>query len=94
MTELGVRRVLTPEQLSTFRQIRQQRLRQAQMQRRLDNNNQQRPLKNPRLENGINTPPRNQDANRPAGGGQGGRNANPALTPRERRGLLPRRIRP
>jgi Spy/CpxP family protein refolding chaperone len=95
MTELNIRRVLTPEQLNTFRLIRQERIRQAQMNRRLENGNPQGPLRNRRLENGINPPPpRNGDESRPAGGGQGGRNLNPALGPRERRGGLPRRIRP
>jgi Spy/CpxP family protein refolding chaperone len=94
-TELNIRRVLTPEQLNTFRMIRQERIRQAQMKRRLENGNPQGPLRNRRLENGINQPPaRNGDESRPAGGGQGSRNLNPTLGPRERRGGLPRRIRP
>jgi Spy/CpxP family protein refolding chaperone len=95
-TELNIRRVLTPEQLNTFRTIRQERIRQAQIKRRLENGNSQGPLRNRRLENGINqsTAPRNGDESRPAGAGQGGRNPNPALGPGSRRGVLPRRIRP
>ena len=95
-TELNIRRVLTPEQLNTFRTIRQERIRQAQLKRRLENGNPQGPLRNRRLENGINqsTTPRNGDESRPAGGGQGGRAPNPALGPGARRGVLPRRIRP
>jgi Spy/CpxP family protein refolding chaperone len=94
-TELGIRRVLTPQQLNTFRTIRQQRIREAQMNRRLENANQQRPLRNRRLENGINPPPlRAPDEARPVGGGQGGRVLNPLLGPRQRRNGLPRRIRP
>jgi Spy/CpxP family protein refolding chaperone len=94
-TELGIRRVLTPEQLNTFRTIRQQRIREAQMNRRLENANKQRPLGNRRLENGINPPPiRDRSEAQPGGGGQGGRVLNPALGPRQRRGGFPRRIRP
>ena len=92
MTELNIRRVLTPEQLNTFRRIRQERIR-AQVERRLENGNQQRPLKNDRLENGV-APQAQRGAGRNAADVQGGRNANPALTPRERRALFGRRIRP
>lgn len=94
-TELGIRRVLTPQQLGTFRMIRQQRIREAQMKRRMENANQQRPLGNRRLQNGINlSAPRDRSVERPGGGGQGGRNLNPVLGPRQRRNGLPRRIRP
>lgn len=94
-TELGIRRVLTPQQLGEFRRIRQQRIRNAQMKRRMENANQQRPLGNRRLQNGINlSAPRNRSLDQPGGGGQGGRNANPALGPRQRRDGLPKRIRP
>jgi hypothetical protein len=95
-TELNIRRVLTPEQLNAFRSIRQERIRAAQLKRRQENGNLQGPLRNQRLENGINSPsPRERDESRPlGGGGQGGRNANPTLGPRERRGGLPKRIRP
>ena len=94
-TELNIRRVLTPEQLNTFRTIRQERMRQAQIRRRMENGNPQGPLRNRRLENGINqsATPRNPES-RPAGAVQGDRNLNPTLGPRERRGGLPRRIRP
>jgi Spy/CpxP family protein refolding chaperone len=78
MTELNIRRVLTPEQLTTFREIRNKHL-QAQREQRL-NGNQPRPLRNQRLENSV--------------APQGQRNANPVLTPRERRALLRGRIRP
>ncbi|MDQ3818653.1 MAG: Spy/CpxP family protein refolding chaperone [Acidobacteriota bacterium] len=54
MTELKIRRVLTPEQLSTFRAIRRQRALENQMRRRQENANQARPLNNRRLENGVN----------------------------------------
>ncbi|HEX8888210.1 MAG TPA: periplasmic heavy metal sensor [Pyrinomonadaceae bacterium] len=86
MTELNIRRVLTPEQLDKFRTIRQGRMR-AQAEQRLENGNQQRALKNDRLENSVQGNPR-----RPAADGQGGRN--PMLTPRERRALFGRRVRP
>ena len=94
-TELGIRRVLTPQQLGTFRMIRQQRIREALMKGRPENGNQQRPLRNRRLENGINlSSPRNRSLEQPGGGGQGGNNSNPALGPRQRRNAIPRRIRP
>lgn len=81
LTELSIRRVLTPEQLNTFRRIRQDRM-NAQRGRRLDNAEQQRPLRNRRLENGINRPaPGDPVEGRPAG-------------QRQRRLGLPRRIRP
>lgn len=93
-TELGIRRVLTPQQLNTFRTIRQQRIREAQMNRRLENANQQRPRGNRRLGDGLNAPPLRVPAEaRPGGGGQGGRISAPVLGPRQRRGGL-RRIRP
>lgn len=88
MTELNIRRVLTPDQLSTFRRVRQERLR-AQREQRLENGNGRRPLKNQRLENSI-----QRNAGQDAAGGQGGQGDNPRLTPRERRALFPRRIRP
>lgn len=95
-TELSIRRVLTPEQLNTFRLIRQQRMRDAQLKRRQENGNQQGPLRNQRLGNGMNqAPPPGAVEGRPAGnGGQGGQGVNPPLGPRQRRGVLPRRIRP
>jgi Spy/CpxP family protein refolding chaperone len=80
-TELGIRRVLTPQQLNTFRMIRERRIREAQMNRRLENANQRRPL----LRDGSEA--------RPGGGGRGGQLAPPVLGPRQRRGGL-RRIRP
>lgn len=89
MTELNIRRVLTPDQLSTFRKIRQEHIR-AQREQRLENGNQQRPLKNDRLENSV----QRNAGGRNATDGQGGRNSNPPLTPRERRALFGRRIRP
>jgi Spy/CpxP family protein refolding chaperone len=93
-TELGIRRVLTPQQLSTFRLIRRERIREAQLKRRMENGKQQRPQGNRRLQNGINlSNPRPALGERPGGGGQGGRNPNTLLGPRQRRGL-PRRIRP
>jgi Spy/CpxP family protein refolding chaperone len=90
-TELSIRRVLTPQQLNTFRQIRQQRIREAQMQRRMGNANQQRPQGNRRLRGGMNAPLLREA--RPGEGGQGGQIAPPLLNPRQRRGGL-RRIRP
>ena len=87
MTELSIRRVLTPQQLNTFRTIRQQRIREAQI-RRLENADPQRPVGDRRLENGMNpTLPR-----RPAGGKPGNRVSPPLLRPRQIRGF-PRRIR-
>ncbi|MDQ1422158.1 MAG: periplasmic protein CpxP/Spy [Acidimicrobiaceae bacterium] len=94
-TELGIRHVLTPEQLNTFRTIRQQRIREAQIKRRMENDNPQRPLRNRRLQNGINlSSPRDRSEGRPGGGVQGGRNPDPLLSPSQRRGGFPRRIRP
>src|ERR1044071_3193226 len=94
-TELGIRRVLTPQQLGTFRMIRQERIREAQLKRRMENGNQQRPLRNRRLQNGINlSAPRPALEGRPGGGGQGGPTPNPTLRPRQRRAGLFRRIRP
>lgn len=91
MTELSIRRVLTPAQLNTFRTIRQQRIRAAQIRRRLQN---RRPLGDRYMENGTNqTSPLDRNEGRPAGGGQGGRDASPVLAPRRRRGGF-RRIRP
>jgi Spy/CpxP family protein refolding chaperone len=92
MTELKIRRVLTAEQLTTFRRIRQERLR-AQMERRLENGDQQRPLGNQRPANAINQVPLgDRNEARSNANGQGDRKALPALTPRERRAL--RKIRP
>lgn len=54
LTELSIRRVLTPEQLSTFREIRRQRAIENQIKRRQENANQPKPLNNKRIENGIN----------------------------------------
>jgi hypothetical protein len=85
MTELNIRRVLTAEQLNTFRMIRQQRMRDAQMRRRGENGDDPGPPRNRRLENGLNQP-------RPGGVRQGNGNVSPALNPP--RGNLPRRIRP
>jgi Spy/CpxP family protein refolding chaperone len=86
-TELSIRRVLTPQQLNTFRTIRQERIRAAQMKRRMENAN--RPLGNRRLQNGINPSPTDDRVEgRPAGGRA------PLLGPRPRRNGLPRRIRP
>ena len=95
MTELSIRRVLTPQQLDIFRTIRRQRIREAQLKRRLENANPQRPLRNRRLENGLDSPlMRDRSEGRPAGGGQGGRVLNPLPGARQRRGQLLRRIRP
>jgi Spy/CpxP family protein refolding chaperone len=94
MTELSIRRVLTPQQLNTFRTIREQRIREAQQKRRMENPNRPGPLGNRRLENGLNLPPGQGGSEAQSGGGPGGREANPALGPRQRRGGLPRRIRP
>jgi Spy/CpxP family protein refolding chaperone len=92
-TELSIRRVLTPQQLNTFRMIRQRRIRQAQMNRRLENANRRRPLGNRRLGDGLNQPPlQDRSQARPGGVQQGGQMAAPVLGPRPRRGL--RRIRP
>lgn len=84
-TELGIRRVLTPQQLNTFRMIRQQRIREAQMNRRRGNVNQQR-----RLGRGINALPLRDG--RPGAGGLDGQLA-PLHGPGQRRGGL-RRNRP
>ena len=95
LTELSIRRVLTPQQLDTFRTIRQQRIREAQIKRRMENANPQRRLRNRRLENGLESPLiRDRSEVQPAGGGQGGRILNPLPGTRQRRGQWPRRIRP
>jgi Spy/CpxP family protein refolding chaperone len=94
MTELGIRRVLTPQQLNTFRTIRQQRIREAQMKRRMENANQQSPLNGRRRGNGMNAPLMNDRTNSQPAGQQGDRGPNPLIGPRQRRGGLPRRIRP
>lgn len=86
MTELNIRRVLTPEQLNTFRRIRGERIR-AQMGQGNGNDNR-RALRNERLENSIQRKA-GQNPDTPVR-----RNANPILTPRERRALFGRRIRP
>lgn len=89
--ELSIRRVLTPEQLNTFRMVRQQRTRAAEIRRRLKN---RRPLGDRFLENGTNqASPLDRNEGRPADGGQGGRDADSLLGPRRRRGGL-RRISP
>ncbi|MDT4969770.1 MAG: motif family protein [Acidobacteriota bacterium] len=92
MTELNIRRVLTAEQLTTFRAIRLQRMRDAQMRRR-ENAEEGGPAGSRRLENGLGTPPkRERDQGRPGEVRQGNGTINPALIPR--RANLPRRIRP
>ena len=88
-TELSIRRVLTPQQLNTFRTVRQERIRAAQMKRRMENANGLRPLGNRRLQNAINP---SSPVDRAKGSPDAGRN--PLLGPRPRRGGLPRRIRP
>jgi Spy/CpxP family protein refolding chaperone len=92
LTELNIRRVLTAQQLNTFRIIRLQRMRDAQMQRRMENGEQPGP-RNQRMENGGNRPmKRDGEPRRPADLRQGNGNVNPVMIPR--RGNLPRRIRP
>lgn len=91
MTELSIRRVLTPEQLNTFRTIRAERIRAAQIRRRLQS---RRPLGDRYLENGANqTSPPDRNEGRSAGGGQGGRDPDTTLAPRRRRGGF-RRLHP
>jgi Spy/CpxP family protein refolding chaperone len=95
MTELSIRRELTPQQLEIFRTIRRERIREAQLRRRMENANPQRPTRGRRLENGLDSRPlRDRSMRRPAVGGRGGRVLNPLLAPRQRRGGLPERIRP
>ena|SRR2546423_7255561 len=72
-TELRVRRVLTPEQLQTFRDLRQQARREQRIQRQLNrgvNPNPQRPgqnnLNNPNNPNRVNPNNPNQRPNAPA----------------------------
>jgi Spy/CpxP family protein refolding chaperone len=91
MTELGIRRVLTLQQLNTFRMIRGQRIREAQMKRRMDNANG---LRDRRPGNAINQPLMNDRPDIQPGGQQGGRGNSPLLSPRRRGSGLPRRIRP
>jgi Spy/CpxP family protein refolding chaperone len=94
MTELSIRRVLTPQQLNTFRTIREQRIRETQQRRRMGNPDRPRPLGgNRRLDNGLNLPPGQDRSEARPDGRPAGRETNPALGPRQRRGL-PRRIRP
>lgn len=52
-TELSIRRVLTAEQLNTFRAIRMRRMRDAQLRRRGDEGGPNRPQGGPPLEGGI-----------------------------------------
>ena len=78
LTELGIRRILTPEQLNIFRTVRERRLRAAGARRRPGA--RIRALGGDRLEG-------------PAGEAPARRNR-PLLGPRRRRGLLPGRIRP
>ncbi|HUQ33736.1 MAG TPA: Spy/CpxP family protein refolding chaperone [Pyrinomonadaceae bacterium] len=94
MTELGIRRVLTLQQLNTFRTIREQRIREAQMKRRMENAGQRRPPGDRRPGNAINQPLMNDRPDIQPGEQQGDRGAAPLLGPRQRRGGLPRRIRP
>jgi Spy/CpxP family protein refolding chaperone len=91
MTELGIRRVLTLQQLNTFRMIRGQRIREAQMKRRMENADG---LRDRRPGNAINQPLMNDRTDIQPGGQQGGRGTPPLLGPRRRGGGLPRRIRP
>jgi periplasmic protein CpxP/Spy len=80
MTELSIRRVLTPEQLQTFRTIRQERVRAAEMNRR---GARLRRLGDRQLENGTKLPPARERLR--------GRSL---LLPRQRRNRLPQTIRP
>jgi Spy/CpxP family protein refolding chaperone len=91
MTELSIRRVLTAQQLNTFRAIREQRIREAQAKRRLQNASQQRPLRGRRMGNGPLTDVRPEAQ---PGGPQNNRGRAPVFGPRQRRGELPGRIRP
>ncbi|HEX8846695.1 MAG TPA: Spy/CpxP family protein refolding chaperone [Pyrinomonadaceae bacterium] len=90
--ELNIRRVLTPEQLNTFRKIRQERIMRAQMERRLENNQPRLPgIQRPGGR--LNQPmPQNRNEARPDAIRPGERKAAPLLGPRERPPF--RRIRP
>ena len=93
-TELSIRRVLTPQQLNTFRTIRLQLIRDAQIKRRLENAGPQRPLGNRPLGNAMNpTSPATRPEAKADGAANASRVAPPLLGPRQRR-LFSRRIRP
>lgn len=87
-TELRVRRVLSPVQLQTFRELRLQARRNQRIERRLNGgNNPQRPgrnaLNNPNRQNRLNQPPNTPAEQTP--------NARPLKNLRERRrGVLRR----
>jgi Spy/CpxP family protein refolding chaperone len=90
--ELNVRRVLTPEQLTTLRGIRE-RARARQQERRLLNPNREgKPLRAPleRRPNAVNQP-EGQDKNTGPAGGNARQNIGPRVG--RRRGVFPRRPR-
>jgi Spy/CpxP family protein refolding chaperone len=90
--EWNVRRVLTPEQLTTLREIRA-RARARQQERRLLNpNREQRPLRAPleRRSDAVNGP-ENRDKNTGPADGNLRQNAGPRAV--RRRGVFPRRQR-
>jgi Spy/CpxP family protein refolding chaperone len=90
--ELNVRRVLTPEQLTTLRTIRE-RARARQQERRLLNpNGEQRPLRAPleRRTDAVNQP-ENRDKNIGPADGNTRQNIGPRVG--RRRGMFPRRPR-
>jgi Spy/CpxP family protein refolding chaperone len=92
LTELSIRRVLTPEQLNTLRTIRRQQAEQRRLERNLNpprrlrdqqpGNNNQPLLPRERFRQRQNTPALQND------------NSQPAAAPRERRGAGLRRVRP
>lgn len=93
LTELGIRRVLTPEQLNTLRDLRQRQAQRRRLEREMGiprrlrnrqagNVEGQAPLLRERLRQRQNAPAQQNDLNRPAAG------------TRERRGEALRRARP
>jgi Spy/CpxP family protein refolding chaperone len=96
MMELSIRRVLTPQQLNTFRTIREQRMREAQQRRRMENPNRPGPLGNRRPGNRLNLPPGQDRSEAQTGERPSGPEDNPVSGARARRrgGVLRGRIRP
>lgn len=93
LTELSIRRVLTPEQLGTLRSLRQRQVQRRRLERELN-----RPRRLRERRNGLNEDQSlrqrdrfGQDENAPA---QQTNDSRPAITPRERRREALRRRRP
>lgn len=96
MTELSIRRILTPEQLNTLRGLRQRQAEQRRLERQMNltprrlrnrqmlNEDGQQPLPRDRFRQKDNSTEQQNDGTRPAA----------TTTPRERRRAILRRARP